>query len=115
MKWRNTFQAFFYCLLFTFVLWGCSDNKPVSLDKDDVRFAGFYSDYMLLSGVLDGNETHALSAVNPAELNELLVRHALTRESLTRKTALYKENPELWRAVLVQVRENIRKKSAGGA
>ncbi len=114
MTLRNTFRISFFCLFFGFVLLGCSEKKSVTLDKDDTRFVGFYSDYLLLSGVPGENDTVVLIVLNSADLNELLLRNALTRESLNRKTDAYKQNPELWRAVLLQVRENIRKKSPAG-
>ena len=112
MTLRDTFQTSLFCLLFGFILLGCSDKKSFTLDKDDIRFVGFYSDYLLLSGVPGEKETVALKSPDSAECNDLLLRHALTRESLNRKTEAYKQNPDLWREVLLQVRENIRKKSA---
>lgn len=112
MTLRDTFRKSFFSLLFGLVLLGCSEKKSFTLDNDDIRFAGFYSDYLLLSGAMGEKEGAAPEPVDTAELNGLLVRHGFSRESLTRKSAAYKENPELWRAVLLQVRENIRKKSA---
>ena len=109
---RDIFRASFYCLVAGFILLGCAEKKSFTLDKDDIRFAGFYSDYLLLSGVPGEKDTVVLNAPNSADINALLVRHALTRESLNRKTEAYKQNPDLWREVLLQVRENIRKKSA---
>ncbi|MEI8185782.1 MAG: hypothetical protein WCG19_03700 [Chlorobiaceae bacterium] len=111
MTLRNTFRTSFLLLFFCFSLLGCNEKKSFTLDKDDSRFVGFYSDYLLLSGVPGENDAVVLDS---AELSDLLVRHALTRESLTRKTEAYKQHPELWRAVLIQVRENMRKKSGGG-
>jgi hypothetical protein len=112
MTLSNTFRTSFFCLVFGLILFGCSEKKPFSLDKDDIRFAGFYSDYLLVSGVSSGNDNAVPNAVDSSELNQLLERNALTPETLKRKTQIYKENSELWKAVLVQVRENIRKKSA---
>ena len=111
---RDIFRASFLCLLVSFILAGCTEKKSFTLDKDDIRFEGFYSDYLLLSGVTGDKDVVVLNAPNSADINELLVRHALTRENLNRKTEAYKQNPELWREVLLQVRENIRKKSAAG-
>ncbi|NTV99495.1 MAG: hypothetical protein HGA70_10080 [Chlorobiaceae bacterium] len=93
---------------------GCSEKKTFSLDKDDIHFAGFYSDYLLQSGVAAGNEDGSLVALDAGELNTLLLRHALNRELLSRKMELYRDNPGRWRSVLVLVRENIRKKRGGG-
>ncbi len=95
----------------------CQDAVKINLsrlDKDDIHFAGFYSDYLLKSGVVTDNEDVVLAALDAADINELLVRHALTRESLKSKIEKYKKNPELWRLVLVQVRANIVKKTDAG-
>ena len=59
------------------------------------------------------DETVALAVPDSVELTDLLLRHTLTMESLSRKVQFYKENPERWRSVLVQVRANIRKKTVG--
>ncbi len=114
MTLRDTFRASFFCLMFGCILLGCTDKRSFTLDKDDIRFVGFYSDYLLVSGVPGEKESVVLNAPNSIAINELLTRHALTRESLNRKTEAYKQNPELWREVLLQVRESIRKKSASG-
>lgn len=112
MTLRATFRASFFCLIFSFILFGCSEKKSFTFDKDDIRFVEFYSDYLQLSGVLGENGPVVINALNSEDIDELLVRHTITRESLNRKTEAYKKNPELWREVLLQVRENIRKKSA---
>jgi hypothetical protein len=104
--------AFVFCVVFCFALLGCSDNKPSTLDQDDIRFAGFYSDYLLQSGVADRENAIAATSFDSAQLDTLLVRHALDRPRFTAKVQSYRRNPELWRLVLVQVRENIRKKTA---
>jgi hypothetical protein len=115
MKFCNTFRLSFYCFVCCFVLSGCSETKLPSLDKDDIHFAGFYSDYLLQSGVVAGDkEDVVLAALDTNDINELLVRHALTPERLNRKTEEYKKNPELWRLVLVQIRANIVKKTGTG-
>ena len=99
------------CLVFGFVLSGCSGKSVSPLDKDDIRFAGFYSDYLLESGVVTGNQADVLTALDSTGINALLVRHALTRESLNRKIESYKKSPELWQSILVQVRANLLKKT----
>jgi len=114
MTWLPTLQRFIVALLFGFVLFGCGEKKPSIPDKDDIRFAGFYADYLVQSGVVNGNDEIELSSISSAELNKLLERHYLTLEVLSRKTQVYKDNPELWKAVLIQVREDIRKKSPSG-
>ena len=109
---RVYFRSLFFSLVFGLVLFGCSEKKSFTLDNDDIRFAGFYSDYLLLAGVPGEKENVVRNPVNAEELNELLVRYAFTRESLHRKSEAYRENPELWKKVLLQVRENMHKKSA---
>ena len=83
-------------MVFVCALSGCSEKRLSPLDRDDVHFAGFYSDYLLESGVAVGNAGARLSRLDSADINELLARHALNRESLNRKMALYRKNPELW-------------------
>ncbi|MEI6847749.1 MAG: hypothetical protein WCK32_06905 [Chlorobiaceae bacterium] len=114
MKLRYTFRTFIYYLIFGFAFWGCSENKSSILDQDDMRFAGFYSDYLLFSGVTAGDQPVFTTALNSGEVITLLENHTLTREHFTKKIQYYKQNPERWRAVLMQVRENIRKKSFSG-
>jgi len=114
MTLRPTLHIIILSLIFGFVLFGCGEKKPSAPDKDDIRFAGFYADYLLLSGVASDNEDIHLTSISSAELTKLLERHYLTKEVLNRKTQVYKDNPELWKAVLVQVREDIRKKTPSG-
>jgi len=109
---RDIFRASFFCLLVGSILSGCTEKKSFTLDKDDIRFVGFYSDYLLVSGISGEKGPDVLNTPNSADIQALLLQHALTRESLNHKTEVYKQNPDLWREVLLQVRENIRKKSA---
>ncbi|MBV5304231.1 MAG: hypothetical protein JZU70_08545 [Chlorobium sp.] len=112
MKFSNIIRSSSCCLALFCALSGCVEQKPLALDQDDVRVAGFYGDYLLVSGVSLGTVVgQELALADSTDLNELLVRHYLTRESLSRKTEVYKRNPLLWRAVLEQVRLNIRKKT----
>jgi len=113
MKLRDTFRASFICLVFGFALLACSEKKTSVPDRDDIRFAGFYSDYLLQTGIAAGDGDVPLVALDSGQLNTLLLRHALTRELLGSRMERYRDNPELWRSVLVMVRENIRKKRAG--
>ncbi len=114
MKFCDAFRNSFLSLVCVCALSGCGEKGVSPLDRDDVHFAGFYSDYLLKSGVATGNEEVALSSLDSAEINELLASHALTRERMTRKMEVYKKNPELWKLILVQVRANIFKKTGVG-
>jgi hypothetical protein len=104
-------RSFLICLVFGYVLSGCGEKSISPLDKDDIRFAGFYSDYLLELGVVTGNEADVLAALDSSQINVLLARHALTRESLNRKVEAYKKSPVLWQSLLVLVRSNLLKKS----
>ena len=114
MQLRNAFRGFFLCFAFALLFSGCSEKKSSQLDQTDIRFAGFYTDYLLLSGVTAGDDGVRFASLDSAELSALLQRHALTREQLNLKVELYKQNPDLWQHVLLQARENIRKKSLPG-
>ncbi len=114
MKFCDVFRSTLFGFVLCCSLFGCSEKKPTLLDKDDVRIAGFYCDYLLISGVEPRDGGVELTAIDSVDLNDLLVRHALTRESMTRKVDVYKKNPELWRSVLELVRANIRHKAAAG-
>ncbi len=113
MKCSDTIRSFFICLVFSCVLSGCGAQQSLPLDKDDLHFAGFYSDYLLESGVVAADEGAALAALDAPEVSALLLKHALTQESLKRKIEIYKKNPELWKSILVQVRATIVKKTGG--
>ncbi|WP_076790398.1 hypothetical protein [Chlorobium sp. KB01] len=111
MTLRQGFSVCTLCLIFSSALFGCSEKKVSKLDMDDIRFAGFYSDYLLQSGIPAGDDVIVSALLDPAQLDTLLVRHTLSRERFTFKTQTYSRNPDLWRLVLLQVRENIRKKT----
>ncbi len=114
MQLRKAFRGLSLFFALALVFSGCSEKKSSQLDQQDIRFAGFYSDYLLLSGVTATEGGVTFASLESAELQELLLRHTLTREQLNLKVELYKDNPELWQKVLLQVRQNIRKKSIQG-
>ncbi|MEI7694513.1 MAG: hypothetical protein WCI64_02540 [Chlorobium sp.] len=103
------------CLVLWCALAGCVEQRSQALDQEDVRIAGFYGDYLLDSGVVSGAGGVAeLALLDSFDLNRILERHYLTHERLSRKSELYKRDPERWRAVVVLVRKNIRKKTVDG-
>ncbi len=114
MKLHDAIRKSLFALVFALALTGCNPNSSSVLDQDDVRFAGFYSDYLLESGVTEGDEGLKPATPATAELDTLLAGHYLTRERFNVKITAYRANPERWRAVLLLVRENIRKKTASG-
>ncbi|NTW69113.1 MAG: hypothetical protein HGB23_04615 [Chlorobiaceae bacterium] len=111
MKLRDGFSVFTFCLVFTSLLFGCSEQKSSRLDPDDLRFAEFYSDYLLQSGIPASDNVIVSAVLDAAQLDTLLVHHSLSHERLSSKAQSYRQNPDLWRLVLLQVRENIRKKT----
>jgi len=114
MKFSTLLRSALSCLVLSAFLGGCSDEKPLTLDKDDARVAGFYCDYLLLSGVAKGGEATELPQLDfsdAQQINVLLVQHYLTRESFNRKSEQYKRNSALWREVLELVRLKIRNKT----
>ena len=112
MKFITAIRSFCFCSMLWCAISGCVEKRHLLLDQDDIRYAGFYCDYLLESGVVSASGGQAaLSRLDSADLNELLGTHSLTLESLSRKTEVYKRNSELWRAVLEQVRMNILHKT----
>lgn len=77
----------------------------MALDAEDKRIVAFYCDYLVDSGVLPGNRGNLdLTALGVGDLDRLLERHALTRERLTGRFALYRRDGARWSAVLEEVR-----------
>jgi hypothetical protein len=94
---------------------GCFENGSPSLDKDDIRFAGFYSDYLQQSGVAPLPSEDQIPVVPASsDVRAMLARHNLDSDRFARKMALYGRDPDRWELVLKQVRLHIRQKEAGG-
>lgn len=98
------------CLL-CFQLVGCSDDGSSRLRKEDIYFAAFYTDYLLLSGVEPADKGEELVVLSPATVDQLLANHHLTRQSMAQLVATYRRHPEQWQLVLEQVRGNLRNKA----
>ncbi|MEI6638491.1 MAG: hypothetical protein FDX02_04055 [Chlorobium sp.] len=112
MKCCDIIRSLCCCVALCCALAGCVEQKPLALDKDDLRIAAFYGDYLLLSGVPpDVGAGQDIALLDSTDISALLVRHELTQEALNRKIEVYKRNPYLWRSVLQQVRLVIRKKT----
>jgi hypothetical protein len=114
MKLTRFCRNLFFYLLLCLPIAGCYDEPSTVLDKDDIRFAGFYSDYLHYSGVTAVKEGSVPVVLDSADINALLARHALTREKAERKIYAYKLNPERWQLVLDQVRLHIRQQQSSG-
>lgn len=96
-------------------LGGCSSPQPVEPAEEDRRFAAFYSDYLLASGVSGRSQgAPAVAALDSAALGALLEKHGLDVGALQERTEAYRHDPELWQQVLMQVREEIKLKNRSG-
>jgi hypothetical protein len=114
MKPNRMSRMFTIVLAAMLMLAGCFDNGARVLDKDDIRFAGFYSDYLEFSGVTPAGEHETPVVRASSDINALLAKHNLDREKLARKMTSYRSDPDRWQLVLNQVRLHIRQKEAGG-
>ncbi|WP_110022078.1 hypothetical protein [Prosthecochloris marina] len=94
-------------LLFIFFGQGCTRSEQPVLSEADRKFAAFYADYLVLSGVTV-SESENVSLIGGKHIDSLFEIHALTFEGFNERTDVYKENPKLWRAVLLQVRNNLQ-------
>ncbi len=97
-------------LLPLLLLAGCGAGRDVSLDGVDRRFAAFYSDYLVGSGVSAQSEDVALVPPSARELELMLARHSLTGDEFQRRMKLYREQPERWKKVVTLVRKDAGKK-----
>ncbi|MCF8383868.1 MAG: hypothetical protein K9G39_09835 [Chlorobium sp.] len=109
MKFR-LLHACVSLLLPLLLLVGCGTGRDVPLDGVDRRFAAFYSDYLVGSGVSAQSDDVALTPPSARELDEMLGRHSLTGDEFQRRMKLYRAQPERWKKVVALVRTDIRKK-----
>ncbi|NTV98864.1 MAG: hypothetical protein HGA70_06860 [Chlorobiaceae bacterium] len=114
MKPNRMPKSLIIILTASLALAGCFDQGTPSLDKDDIRFAGFYSDYLQTSGVSPVTAEETPLVLASSDVRVLLARHNLDPVRFDRKMALYRRDPDRWRLVLEQVRLHIRQKEAGG-
>ena len=104
-------KAIFSVVLSAFLLplsTGCSEGKPPSLDDADKRFAAFYADYLLYSGVAADDADSGIS-VKSEELDSLLATHGLSAKDFNERADTYRIKPKLWKAVLTEVRDILQK------
>lgn len=90
-----------------FFLQGCTKSDPPALNEADKRFAAFYADYMLLSGVAV-SEADSVALAGIQEIDSLLDTHALTIQVFNERADAYRQEPKLWRAVLLEVKNNLQ-------
>lgn len=90
-----------------FFLQGCAKSDPSALNEADKRFAAFYADYMLLSGVAV-SEADSVALAGIQEIDSLLDAHALTIQVFNERADAYRQEPKLWRAVLLEVKNNLQ-------
>lgn len=95
-------------VLFMFLAQGCTKDDQPLLQDADKRFAAFYADYLLLSGIAS-SEPDNVSLVDGKYIDSLLVVHALTIEDFNKLVDTYKDDPRLWRAVLREVKNKLQK------
>ena len=86
---------------------GCTQQVQPKLGSDDKKFAAFYADYLILSGVAS-DESETVSLVGGRDIDSLFEVHALTLERFNELADAYKEEPRLWRAVLLEVKNNLQ-------
>jgi len=104
--YRSLFVIILALFLFP-LLTGCAEKKAQELDGDDIRFAEFYSDYLLFSGVSARTGEQLKADLDSGTLSSLLSRHDISVELLIKKSEAYQADPMLWQMVLVRVRDNI--------
>ncbi|MBM3162541.1 MAG: hypothetical protein FJZ79_04335 [Chlorobi bacterium] len=108
---RARLPAAVFLLLSAAMLCGCLQGKQAVPDAADRRFAAFYSDYLVGSGVTSRNEEVVLAPPTGSELERMLARHSMKPEEFQKQVRLYREQPERWKNVLVLIRSEVRKKS----
>lgn len=98
------------------VMWsfvGCAKSDSVTLGETDKRFAAFYADYMMLSG-LAANEADSAELIGGKEIDSLFDVHGLSPQDFNRRADVYRESPKLWRAVLLEVKQELQQKEGRG-
>lgn len=98
---------FIAVVFFMFFSQGCAKSDPPALNEADKRFAAFYADYMLLSGVAV-SEADSVALTGIQEIDSLLDAHALTIQVFNERADAYRQEPKLWRAVLLEVKNNLQ-------
>ncbi len=96
-------------VLFMFFAQGCESKDPSALNEEDKKFAMFYADYLVLSGVAAG-DSETVSQVGNKSLDSLFDAHALTLDDFNKRTNIYQQEPRLWKAVLLEVKKNLKQK-----
>jgi hypothetical protein len=97
---------FLACLAF---LAGCGLQPGPKLDATDMKFAGFYSDYLVRSGTTSPESQAQAVVMTSGDLDSLFVRHGIDQNTFDAKLRSYSKDPSLWREVLLQVRKNLRR------
>jgi hypothetical protein len=98
-----------FFLACTGVLAGCGLQSGPKLDATDMKFAGFYSDYLEQSGTIAAESPlQGAPAMTSRELDSLFSRHGIDQKTFDTKLSGYSKDPALWREVLLQVRKNLR-------
>lgn len=85
---------------------GCARKDSPVLQEGDKRFAAFYADYLVLSGI-SSTGTERFFWPGGDLIDSLFDVHGLTLESFNELSDTYRENPKRWRAVLKEVKNNL--------
>ncbi len=88
---------------------GCGVGEKISPDMIDQRFASFYSDYLISSGVTSEDEPVVLLRPDSDAFVRMLGRHSLTPYEFNCRMIRYRQQPERWKEVLLLVRMNLQK------
>lgn len=108
MRLRITRTVTAFAVVFSLTLaQGCARKDSPVLQESDKRFAAFYADYLVLSGI-SPKGAERLSLPGSDLIDSLFDVHGLTLESFNELSDTYRENPKLWRAVLKEVKNNLR-------
>ncbi|HWQ25281.1 MAG TPA: hypothetical protein VN367_00735 [Chlorobaculum sp.] len=106
---RGVLRRLLHFVVLGLFLGGCGLQGQPKLDAADIRFAAFYSDYLVRSGVSPKDGGAPSPVMSSSGLDSLFARHGMDQKSFDAKLNAYSRDPQLWREVLEQVRRNLRK------
>ena len=86
---------------------GCTPKAPYELSQADKRFAAFYADYMLLSGITE-SARDSVAVPGMQKIDSLLEVHTLTMKEFNEQAEKYRQEPKHWRAILLEVKNNLK-------
>ncbi len=99
--------ALFSAFFFLTTLMSCAPDDVVDLGENDRRYAAFYADYLVMSGVSSTVDSSG-SVPGADRVDSLLVVHGLTLYEFNERSDTYSKNPRLWRAVLLETKSRLK-------